>query len=104
MDSLGYIQEMDCILLLNLTSVDPLNSLVDPLSTGVDPSSVSIDRSSIVLVDPNLKGKEKSHYFFSLDAALFEKVCIMDESKSVKMRDGLQTDSIGRIECRIVYS
>ena len=51
----------------------------------MDPSSTSIDRSSIISVDPNPRGKEKSHYFFPLDAALFEKVCSMDERKSVKI-------------------
>ena len=49
----------------------------------MDPSSTSVD-CSIVLVDPNPRDKEKSHYFFPLDVALFEKVCSMDESKSVK--------------------
>ena len=80
-DTSGYAQETDCILLPDHTSVD---TLVDPLKTRVDPSSTSVDRSSIVFVDPNLRGEEKSYYFFPLDAALFEKVCSMDKSKSVK--------------------
>ena len=46
-------------------------------------SAIPINLSSVIVGNPS--SRKKSHYFLPLDGFLFEKVCSIDESKSINI-------------------